>query len=930
VFDAQRKPERWARLRRYRTQSLATVALVAVLVGGGATSAALAAAPVTPSVEGGIIGSQKGSSAPRECDADEVLIGARAQNRVGSTGPGGILVQFDLLCGSVDIGTDGNPTVTPNAEWTTFATSDQGRGNTSDGVCPTNQVAYQLAGSTFVSQSTRWTQSAILSCRPLVVTAEGELKVDGTAQKTVVTAGDGLSNTNEQRIDGPFCASGDGQLNSSILRGYRPQLGGEGLDGFAPSCATFAVDHGDAPESYGAASHPANAGTFLGALVDGETTSAFSADARGDDATAGDRPNVAVDDEDGLATLPAIEAVEGASYSLDIPATNRVRSTPATLTAWIDFDRDGTFEHTEAVSATVPAGTEAANTRLTWSDLEKRITSSGQTFARVRLAVGSDAELSPTGPQRAGEVEDHAVQLVAAQPTLTLEKTVEKVTDVSGDGVTNTSDVLTYAFGVTNPSSVSLSDVTVTDALPGLGALTAGAWPSGTAGVLRPGESVTFRADYTVTQTDTDRGSIVNTASATGTPPRGDAVTSPESSTTTPLDRSAGLSLTKQGRLSAGYAAAGDRVTYDFVVTNTGSLTVAQAAIVDPKPGLSTLEYGAWPGTPGSLAPGESVTASASYPLTQADIDAQSVGNTATVSGVSAAGPVAPVTSSVSVPIQARSEIAIDKTAVFEGADRPQPGDRIAYGFKISNVGATTATAVAVRDELPGLSALTFDSYPSGTDGVLAPGQSVTAKATYVLTQKDIDAGLVENTASAVARTVAGSPIAEVTDTANVDLDNLAVLTIEKRAAFTGGSTATPGESIEYTFTVTNMGNVTLTDVHVDDRLPRLSLITFGTWPGEAGELAPGQTVTAAANYAVTDTDIGAQGVSNTATATASARSGPVVSQPSVAIVPLSPEPTILLAATGAAPFVAGVVVLALLILGSILWSAARRREAKR
>lgn len=915
---------------RFRTQGLAAAAVVAVLLGGGATSAALAAAPVTPSTEGGIVGSQKGLNVPRECDADEVLIGARAQNRVGATGPGGILVQFDLLCGSVEITADGKPTVTPNSEWLTFDIFDEGRGNTSEGICPTNQIAYQLAGSTFASQGTRWTQSAILSCRPLVVTAGGELRVDGTAQKTVVTAGDGLSNATEQRIEGPFCPSGDGQVNSSILRGYRPQIGGEGLDGFAPSCATFAVDHGDAPESYGAASHPANAGTFLGALVDGETTSAFSADARGDDTTSGERPNLAVDDEDGVATVPAIEAVEGASYSLDVSTTNRVRSAPATLTAWIDFDRNGTFEQSEAVSAAVPAGTDGVSTRLTWTDLEKRITSSGETFARVRLAVGSDSELSPTGPQAAGEVEDYAVQLVAAQPTLTLEKTVEKVTDVSGDAVTNTSDVLTYAFTVTNPSSVSLSGVSVIDPLPGLGALTAGEWPSGTAGVLRPGQSVTFRADYTVKQSDTDRGSVVNTASATGTSPQGDAVNAPESSTTTPLDRSASLSLTKQGRLSTGNAEAGDRVTYTFTVTNTGSLTVAQAAIVDPKPGLSTLEYDAWPGTPGSLAPGESVTASASYRLTQADIDARAVTNTATVTGVSSSGPIPSVTSTVSVPIQATSEIALDKTAAFEGGDTPKPGDRITYAFEISNVGATTATALTVRDELPGLSALTFEQYPSGTDGVLAPGQSVSAKATYVLTQTDIDAGTVDNTASAAARTVDGRPITEVQDSANVDLDNLAVLTIDKRAAFMGGSHATAGESIEYTFTVTNDGNVTLTDVQVDDRLPRLSLITFGTWPGQAGELAPGETVTASANYAVTDTDIRAQGVSNTAAATASARSGPVVSKPSVAIVPLSPEPKIILAATGAAPIVAGLVVLALMILGSILWIAARRREAQR
>lgn len=764
VFDAGRGQKKRSRARRGRRGGLVAAALVALLVGSGATTAALAAVPVTPSTSGGIIGSQKNADAPRECDADEVLIGARAQNRLGTTGPGGILVQFDLLCGSVHIGADGTPIVTPNAEWTTFPTFDQGRGTTSEGLCPVNQVAYQLAGSTFVSQASRWTQSAILSCRPLVVTPAGELRVDGTAQKTLVTAGDGLANTTNQRIEGPFCESGDGELNSSILRGYRPQLGGEGLDGYAPSCATFAVDHGDAPETYGAASHPANAGTFLGALVDGENTSAFSADARGDDATAGEHPNEAIDDEDGVTTLPAVEAIEGAGYSIDVATTNRVQSVPATLTGWIDFDRNGTFEQNEAATAVVPSGASAVSTRLTWTGLEQRIAASGQSFARIRLAVGNDATPSPTGAQRAGEVEDYSVQLVAAQPKLDLAKSVEKVTDVSEDGVTNASDVLTYAFVVTNPSTVSLSGVTVTDPLPGLGALTAASWPSGTPGVLSPGQSVTFRADYTVTQADTDRGSVVNTASASATSPLGESVDAPDSSTTTPLDRTASITLTKKGTLEAGDSAAGDRVTYAFTVTNTGSLTVAQTAIVDPKPGLSTLEYDAWPGIPGALAPGQSVTATASYQLTQADVDARTVTNTATVAGVSSAGPVPPAESTVNVPIRAHSEIAIDKTAVFEGGDTPKPGDRISYGFAISNVGATTAKDVAVSDELPGLSALTFEQYPSGTAGVLAPGQTVRATATYVLTQSDIDTGTVDNTASAAARNLDGSPIPDVLD----------------------------------------------------------------------------------------------------------------------------------------------------------------------
>lgn len=919
--------ERW-RLSRRRRGFLAS--LVSVVLVAGTTTVAHAAAPLDSSTEGRVIGTNKQAAALRECPADQVVIGARAQNRVGGSSADGILVQFDLLCGSITLDAAGSPVVTRSSTWLAFPQFNEGRGNTSDGVCPTNQVAHQLSGSTFEGAA-RWTQSAILHCRPLTVTPDGELRVDRRVPQTLVTAGNGQTNPKGQRIDGPSCGVGEPELSTVVIRGYRPQLGGEGLDGYAGSCGTFGSDASDAPASYGGASHTTNAGTYLGALVDAEKADQPTAEATGDDSTTGTEPNLGVDDEDGVATLAPVEGSEGTSYTADVTATNRVSTVSATLVGWIDFDRDGTFDESEAATSVVPTGSVDVPAKLVWTGLERRVVASGPTFARVRIAVGTDlASTTPTGAQRAGEVEDYAVQLVAATPTLSLSKTVEKVVDTGRDGLTNTGDVLTYAVAVTNPSTVSLTDVAVSDALPGLGTLTPSAWPSGQEGVLRPGQTVTYRADYTVTQADTDRGSVTNTASAAARSPLDASVVAPDSSTTTPLDQTAALTLTKKGVLDTQEAEAGDEIDYTFTVTNTGSLTVTQTAITDPKPGLSTVEYDAWPGTPGSLAPGESVTATAHYTLTQADIDARTVENTATATGVSSAGAIDPVTSSVSVPVAARSEIAIDKTAIYQGGDDPKPGDRIAYDIEVSNVGATTATDVTVHDALPGLSALVYDAFPSGTPGVLAPGDSVVARGTYALTQSDIDAGMVHNTAAANARNVDDTPIDEVMDTADVDLNDLAIVTITKTAAFTGGSYAVAGESVGYTFTVKNDGNVTLTDVQVDDRLPRLSLITFGTWPGTAGELAPGESVTASANYAVTEADIRAQGVSNTATALATARTGSVVSEPAVAIVPLSPEPKIVLAATGAAPLVAGMVVLALLILGALLWFAARRRQARR
>jgi hypothetical protein len=68
----------------------------------------------------------------------------------------------------------------------------------------------------------------------------------------------------------------------------------------------------------------------------------------------------------------------------------------------------------------------------------------------------------------------------------------------------------------------TLTGVALVDPLTG-GAVTLTGWARA-AGTLAPGASVTGNASYTLTQADVDRGSVENTATATGTPPTGDPV----------------------------------------------------------------------------------------------------------------------------------------------------------------------------------------------------------------------------------------------------------------------------------------------------------------------------------------------------------------------------------------------------------------------
>ncbi|MDR5699011.1 DUF7507 domain-containing protein, partial [Agromyces aerolatus] len=131
---------------------------------------------------------------------------------------------------------------------------------------------------------------------------------------------------------------------------------------------------------------------------------------------------------------------------------------------------------------------------------------------------------------------------------------------------------------------------------------------------------------------DRDAGEVVNTATTTGTPPRGPDVTDVDDHEQ-PVPQAPGIQLVKTGSLT-------DRViSYEFTVTNTGDVTLTEVSISDELAGLSEIVFGEWPAEAGVLAPGESVTATATYRVTDADRATGSVTNSATATGLPPAGP---------------------------------------------------------------------------------------------------------------------------------------------------------------------------------------------------------------------------------------------------------------------------------------------------
>lgn len=390
---------------------------------------------------------------------------------------------------------------------------------------------------------------------------------------------------------------------------------------------------------------------------------------------------------------------------------------------------------------------------------------------------------------------------------------------------------------------------------------------------------------------------------------------------------------------------AGDPVEYTFVATNIGNVTLSDVEITDPLVGLSAISYDWSTATAaGVLAPGESVTGTATYALTQADVDAGHVDNTATAWGTppnvkdpqdptGPGTPQEPVTDEddAIVIVPADPAISLVKTSKLLGD--AVAGDEVEFTFVSTNTGNVTLSGVTITDPLPGLSDLTFDWSTATAAGVLAPGESVTATAVYTLTQADVDRGEVENTATTVGTPpnaydpedpdgpgVPQQPVRD-DDTVVTPLPPAPAIDLVKTGQISGKGLA--GDKVNYTFVATNTGNVTLTGVVISDPLPGLSSLSY-TWPGAAGVLAPGESVTATASYTLTDADVKAGQVVNTAD---------VIGNPPNGGDPVTDEDTVTvktgeLAVTGGSlPYLGLGAAGLLLLLGAGLLVASRKRK---
>jgi uncharacterized repeat protein (TIGR01451 family) len=524
---------------------------------------------------------------------------------------------------------------------------------------------------------------------------------------------------------------------------------------------SFPQEFSDAPTSYDGTQAPAH---VVGPLTLGPSITAASG-AEGANPTAspygglsGAAVNTGAFQNALTLPMPSLTTAQiGQPYSVTVPISG-TSSAAGEVCGYIDFSHAGTFTAAadQACTAFVAGATSAI---LNWT--VPATTTAGLTYARLRdafnSASGPNPAATPTGVSPSGEVEDYALQIL---PTVTVDKTIPA-------GTTGTFNLLvngtTFAANVGNGGTTgavtvgqNLGATITTPQVVVTQSVSAGAVPVSVSETDGTGDTGFYTSVYTCVN-----GTGATVLTGTGTTI---AASIPESASSNGLSQnitctftntlqSPSLSVAKTASPSS-VAAVGTTITYTFAATNTGNVDLNAVAVSDPSGGPTSC-----PST--TLAPvaSETCTATNLYSVTQADVDAGSVTDIATANANLPKGspipnlPKSVVVTATVAPVEALSIVKMATVAPASDQGAAHRGDTIAYSYVVKNIGNVDLSDISVTDPTDGAT-----TCPSST---LAPGASetCTAENVHTVTQADVSAGSVIDTATATGNGPHGTSI---------------------------------------------------------------------------------------------------------------------------------------------------------------------------
>ena len=347
---------------------------------------------------------------------------------------------------------------------------------------------------------------------------------------------------------------------------------------------------------------------------------------------------------------------------------------------------------------------------------------------------------------------------------------------------------------------------------------------------LAPGGVASGTATHTVTQADVDAGTVVNSASSSADSPDASKVVSNRSTVSTSIESLPQLTVAKTaGRthIPADEERVGEVIPYSLTVSNTGNVTVSGIELEDALAAKSLKVD--WGGNAGhTLAPGQSVPASASYAISDTDVNRGIVENIAQAVGKAPNGSSvrSNVAKAATTIEKAEPALALVKTGTEQvTGDDVKLGHEVEFDFELENIGNTTLKGISVKDALRGIGDIELER------DELAAGEKTSGKATYRLTQDDIDAGFVKNSATAGATTPTDVDVKSNESSHTVTIVGSPSLSIVKnvdRESVSGTKLELRKTELTYSFTVTNTGTTTVSDISIDDAMKGLGEIKFG------------------------------------------------------------------------------------------------------
>ena len=285
------------------------------------------------------------------------------------------------------------------------------------------------------------------------------------------------------------------------------------------------------------------------------------------------------------------------------------------------------------------------------------------TVTTTRLSCGSVRNVSTADGTNFTTVTsnfvDTTIECREPPPSISLVKT-----GATG-GSAGVGDVITYTYVIKNTGPSTLTDITLRD--DKLGVLTT---PKTT---LAPGESMVATATHIITEADLADGEIHNVGTTTGKPPEGPPVED-EDDATVEID---GIEVIKTATPDV-VRAAGEVVTYEYLITNTGGSHLRDITLIDDKLGVIVSIDDML-----SLAPKASTTVTKQYTITQADIDAgRPILNVAIVTGLPPNGlPITDEDDAIVEIIIVPPDSLLQVVKQLDGDGTPAPGAQ--FGFTV-------------------------------------------------------------------------------------------------------------------------------------------------------------------------------------------------------------------------------------------------------